>query len=122
MPKSYLVGRRDEFTEGSRKVMSCDGTEIGVFMTGGELVAWHNECPHRFGPVCQGRIYKRVLEPVDENGQTRTLSYDENVANIVCSWHGYEFDLKTGINQGHAKYRLRPAKLEEKDGEVYVVV
>ena len=61
MPKSYLVGARAEFTDGHRKVLSCDGTEIGVFMTGGQLVAWHNECPHRGGPVCQGRLYKRVM-------------------------------------------------------------
>jgi nitrite reductase/ring-hydroxylating ferredoxin subunit len=40
----------------------------------------------------------------------------------VCSWHGYEFDLKTGVNQGHGKLRLRKVKLEEKDGNVYVVV
>ena len=52
----------------------------------------------------------------------RALAYDEHVTNIVCSWHGYEFDLKTGINQGSDKIRLRKAKLEEKDGNIYVVV
>ena len=46
----------------------------------------------------------------------------ENVTNIVCSWHGYEFDLKTGVNQGSDKIKLRKAKLEEKDGNIYVVV
>jgi nitrite reductase/ring-hydroxylating ferredoxin subunit len=44
------------------------------------------------------------------------------VTNIVCSWHGYEFDLKTGINQGSDRIRLRAAKLAEKDGNIYVVV
>lgn len=122
MAKSYLVGRRDEFSEGSRRVLSCDGTEIGVFLIGGELVAWHNECPHRFGPVCQGRMYKRVLEPVDDNGQVRSLAYDEGVTNIVCSWHGYEFDLKTGLNQGSDRIKLKRAKIEERGGDVYIVL
>ena len=122
MAKSYLVARRDEFTEGGRRVVSCDGTEIGVFLIEGKLVAWHNDCPHRHGPVCQGRLYKRVLEPLDANGQVRALAFDENVTNIVCSWHGYEFNVKTGVNQGHAMYRLKSAKIEEKDGNVYVVV
>ncbi len=122
MARSYLVGRRDEFADGERKVISCDGAEIGVFQVDGELVAWHNECPHRFGPVCQGRIYKRVLEPVDDAGQVRALAYDENVTNIVCTWHGYEFDLKTGLNQGTPNIKLKRAKLEEKDGDVYVVL
>ncbi len=85
----------DELKDGDRRVMSCDGTEVGVFKVDGQLVAWHNECPHRSGPVCQGRMYKRVLEPIDGDGHVRALAYDEHVTNIVCSWHGYEFDLKT---------------------------
>ena len=122
MPKSYLVGARSEFKDGHRKVLSCDGTEVGVFMTGGQLVAWHNECPHRGGPVCQGRLYKRVLEPLDADGRMRTLAFDEATTNIVCTWHGYEYDLKTGVNQGHGKLKLKSAKIEEKDGNIYVVV
>ncbi len=122
MARSYLVGKKSEFSEGERKVLSCDGTEIGVFMVDGELVAWHNECPHRFGPVCQGRIFKRVLEPVDGDGKVRTLAYDQEVTNIVCTWHGYEFNLKTGRNQGSDKIKLKRAKLEEKDGDVYIVL
>jgi nitrite reductase (NADH) small subunit len=122
MPQSYLVCRSDELKDGDRRVMSCDGTEVGVFKVDGQLVAWHNECPHRSGPVCQGRIYKRVLEPVAADGTVRELAYDENTTNIVCSWHGYEFNLKTGANQGTDKIKLRRVKLEEKDGNVYVVV
>jgi nitrite reductase/ring-hydroxylating ferredoxin subunit len=122
MPKSYLVCRTDELKDGDRRVMSCDGTEVGVFRVGGELVAWHNQCPHRQGPVCQGRIYKRVIEPIAQDGTVRTLDYDEHVTNIVCSWHGYEFDLKTGVNQGSDTIRLRKVPLEERDGHVYVVV
>ena len=63
-----------------------------------------------------------MLEPIDGDGTVRALAYDERVTNIVCSWHGYEFDLKTGVNQGSDKIRLRKAKLEEKDGNIYVVV
>ena len=122
MPQSYLVCRADELKDGDRRVVSCDGTEVGVFKVDGQLVAWHNECPHRSGPVCQGRIYKRVIEPIASDGTVRELAYDENVTNIVCSWHGYEFDLKTGANQGYDKIKLRKAKLEQKDGNIYVVV
>jgi nitrite reductase/ring-hydroxylating ferredoxin subunit len=120
--KSYPVGRLDEFAEGSRKVVSCDGTEIGVFKIDGELVAWYNQCSHRQGPVCQGRIYQRVIEPVDAMQRTRMLAFDENETHIVCPWHGYEFSLKTGRHPGSSTHRLRAAKLEIVDGEVRVVV
>jgi nitrite reductase (NADH) small subunit len=120
--KSYVVGRVDEFTEGSRKVISCDGTEVGVFKVGGELVAWHNQCAHLQGPVCQGRMYRKVEEPVDANGHTRMLHYSETEQHIVCPWHGWEFNLKTGKHPGNAKAGLRKAKLEIAEGHVYVVV
>jgi nitrite reductase (NADH) small subunit len=120
--KSYVVGRLDEFTEGSRKVISCDGTEIGVFKINGELVAWYNQCAHLQGPVCQGRIYGKVEEPVDANGHTRMLRYSETEKHIVCPWHGWEFSLKTGRHPGNPKAALRKAKLEVTNGEVHVLL
>ena len=122
MPKPYLVCRTDELKDGDRRVMSCDGTEVGVFKVDGALVAWHNECPHRSGPVCQGRIYKRVLEPIASDGTVRALAYDENVTNIVCSWHGYEYDLKTGECIGDRKLKLRKYKVVKRGDEIFVVI
>jgi nitrite reductase (NADH) small subunit len=120
--KSFVVGRVDELAEGERRVISCNGTEIGVFNVDGELVAWYNQCAHRGGPVCQGRIYRQVREPVDENGETRTLQYDPKRKNIVCPWHGWEFDLRTGHHPGGERFALRKAKLEIADGHIYVIV
>jgi len=120
--KSYVVGRLDEFAEGSRKVVSCDGIEVGVFKVDGELVAWHNQCAHLQGPVCQGRIYGKVEEPVDANGHTRMLQYNDKEKHIVCPWHGWEFSLKTGKHPSNAGAHLRQAKLEISDGQVYVLV
>jgi nitrite reductase (NADH) small subunit len=120
--KSFVVGRVGELAEGERRVISCDGTEVGVFNVDGELVAWYNQCAHRGGPVCQGRIYQRVLEPVDEHGETRMLQHDPTHKHIVCPWHGWEFDLKTGRHPGGDRFALRKAKLEIADGHVYVVV
>jgi nitrite reductase (NADH) small subunit len=120
--KSYMVGTIGELADGERRVISCDGTEIGVFMVDGELVAWYNQCAHRGGPVCQGRIYRRVVEPVDAERKTRMLQHDPRAKNIVCPWHGWEFDLRTGQHPAGAKFALRKAKLEVADGHIYVVV
>ena len=59
----YRAGRIDEFKEGGRLLLKCGDAEIGIFMIDGEFHAWHNACAHRGGPVCQGRIMKRVVEP-----------------------------------------------------------
>ena len=119
---SYLIGEIADFTEGSRKVVSCDGVEIGVFMIKGELVAWHNRCAHMRGPVCQGRIFARVLEPVAEDRTTRFQSFSEDDIHIACPWHGYEYNLLTGAHPGNPKIRLRKVKLEIFDGKVHAVL
>ena len=120
--KSYVVGRLDEFTDGSRKVISCDGTEVGVFKVDGELVAWHNQCAHLQGPVCQGRIYSRVEEPLDHNGHTRMLQYNDKEKHIVCPWHSWEYKIETGECAGNPRIKLQRFNVTERDGSVYVIV
>jgi nitrite reductase/ring-hydroxylating ferredoxin subunit len=120
--KPFVVARIGEIAEGERRVISCDGIEVGVFNIGGELVAWYNQCAHRGGPVCQGRVFQRVLEPVDADGETRTLQHDPVRRHIACPWHGWEFDLRTGRHPGGDRFALRPAKIEIADGLIHVVV
>ena len=122
MPQSYLVCRTDELKDGDRRVMSCDGTEVGVFKVDGQLVAWHNECPHRGGPVCQGRMYKRVLEPVDGDGHVRALAYDETSPTSCARGTATSSISRPASIRASDKIKLRRVKLEEKDGHVYVVV
>jgi nitrite reductase/ring-hydroxylating ferredoxin subunit len=119
---TFRVGRLDELVEGGRKVVSCDGVEIGVFLVKGQLVAWYNNCPHMRGPVCQGRIYKRVLEPVGADRTVSIQQHSEDHIHVVCPWHGYEFDLLTGEHPGGSGKRLRRADLKIVDDEIHVVI
>lgn len=119
MPE-FNVGRVQEFADGDRKLAVCGEFEIGVFKIDGEFYAWHNRCAHQAGPVCQGRILKRVLEPIDADRCVRAQTYDESETHIVCPWHGYEFSIKTGQHPGNPRVRLRKADLSIRDGEIYV--
>jgi nitrite reductase (NADH) small subunit len=116
----YNAGKVTDYADGDRKVIECGEGEVGVFKIDGEFYAWHNRCAHRAGPVCQGRIMKRVLEPTAADRTVRSQEYDESETNIVCPWHGYEFSIKTGFHQGNARIRLRKAELVIRDGEIYV--
>jgi nitrite reductase/ring-hydroxylating ferredoxin subunit len=117
----YSVGKVSDYNEGDRKVVLCGDMEVGVFKIDGEFYAWHNRCAHRAGPVCQGRIMKRVLEPVGEDRTVRAMEYDQAETNIVCPWHGYEYSIKTGSHQGNPRIRLRKAELVIREGEIYVL-
>jgi len=118
----YHAGTLDELKErGGRLLVRCGDAEIGIFLVDGELHAWHNECAHRGGPVCQGRVLKRVVEPVASDGSVRGLQYDAADTHIVCPWHGYEYNIRTGEHPGHAAFKLRKAGVSVRDGEIYVV-
>jgi nitrite reductase (NADH) small subunit len=115
----YRAGRLDDFKDSCRLLIKCGAAEIGIFKVEGDLYAWHNECAHRGGPVCQGRVMKRVIEPIASDGTARTLEYHADT-HIVCPWHGYEFNIKTGEHPVHRELKLRKANVSVRDGDVYV--
>jgi nitrite reductase/ring-hydroxylating ferredoxin subunit len=100
------VGTLDEFADGEHRVLALGAAEVGVFRRGAELFAYENRCPHYGGPVCQGKIFRRVEEPLAPDGTTGQLRFG-GAEHIVCPWHGFEFDLRTGAHPGDSRYRLR---------------
>jgi nitrite reductase/ring-hydroxylating ferredoxin subunit len=115
-----FVDTVEALQESGRRLVVADGAEIGVFLIGDEYFAWHNRCAHQGGPVCQGRVFPRVLEPLAEDRTTSGRAYSEEDIHIVCPWHGYEYNLRTGRNSGNPRLRLRPAPVVVRDGAVYV--
>ncbi len=122
MVAEYLVCGVDDIPEPGHRVVQCGEAEIGVFRFGGEFHAWHNSCAHRQGPVCQGRLYHRVVEPLANDGTVRMLAHDPERLHIVCPWHGYEFDVVTGQSPGDGSLKLRRVELRVQDGEIYAVL
>jgi len=51
----------------------------------------------------------------------RTLQYHAEDTHIVCPWHGYEYNIRTGEHPGHAAFKLRKAGVSVRNGEIYVV-
>ena len=119
---THLVGKVDEFGDRDRKVVQIGDAVIGVFRLGEDFHAWYSECPHQGGPICQGRLFNRVIEPIDADGSVHGRTYDETLVNIVCPWHGYEYDLRTGRHPGNPSIRLKPAEVRVADGEVFLDV
>lgn len=120
--KELFVCRETDIAEGERKVVAADGVEVGVFRIDGGYVAWRNHCPHQGGPVCQGRMMKRVEERLDGDRRSLGIHYVDGSVNIVCPWHGYEFDVRTGRHVGLGTMRLAAVPVKIRDGGVYVVL
>ncbi len=116
------VGSADSFKSRDRRVVVANGREIGVFRLGDKFFAWENTCPHAGGPVCQGRVMNRVEERIGPGGRSLGFRFSRTQVNIVCPWHGYEYDIRTGQHQGNPNVRLHPVGVKVRQGTVYVIL
>jgi nitrite reductase/ring-hydroxylating ferredoxin subunit len=113
------VAAIDDLAEGDHRVYRVGELEVGIFRQDGKLYAWENRCPHAGGPVCQGKIFRRVEEVLGADRKSLGLRFGPT-PQIVCPWHGFEFDVATGRHPGDPKVRLRPVPVEVREGRIYV--
>ena len=120
--QEVLIAAFDDVPDRGRLVVRHGEMEIGLFRLGDELHAWQNSCAHQGGPVCQGRLFPKVLETLDTDRASAGLRYSDEELHIVCPWHGYEYDVRTGRNAGHPDLRLERVDVVVRDKGVYVRV
>ena len=116
------VGKTSDFADPGRKVVDISGTEIGVFRLGDDFFAYHNICPHLDGPACQGKILPCATEDVQPDKSSNGRVFSKTQTNVVCPWHGFEFDIRTGKHPTDGRVRLRSVPVKVQDGNVLVSV
>jgi nitrite reductase (NADH) small subunit len=122
-PGRIRVGKVAEFREGDRKLVPGAEHQIGIFLVEGQFVAYENRCLHQGGPVCEGRYFPRMTAVVAPGGQVLGERYDRSEPHLVCPWHGWEYDLRSGQFCGGGKARrLRSFTVEVEGDDVYVIV
>lgn len=94
------VGDDDMVPEGVSLRLSIDGTVIALARLGGQLYAFQEFCPHRYGPLSEGELKD---------------------CTVTCPWHQSQFDLRTGaVTSGPAKVPLRTFRVEVREHIVWV--
>ncbi len=106
-----------ELPPGARVIAEVKGRSVGVFNVGGAITAVLNLCPHELAPVCLGRVGGTTLPSAPGE-----WCWGREGEILACPWHGWEFDLTTGIALTDAKVRLRRYPVEVEGGTVYVVM
>ena len=77
------------------KEVTCGDKVICIANAGGQFFALDNTCIHQGGPLGEGVIEK---------------------GKIVCPWHGWVYDLKTGeLAPGRPGVKAYPLKIEDGD-------
>jgi nitrite reductase/ring-hydroxylating ferredoxin subunit len=74
------------------------------------------------GPVCQGKMIAKVEEIIADDRTSQGMAFSKTRLNIICPWHGFEFDIRTGIHPGNARARLRKMGVRVDGGDVIVTV
>jgi nitrite reductase/ring-hydroxylating ferredoxin subunit len=107
----------DELPPGQIRHVAVDGLRLVVVHTAdGEVHALRDTCPHRGAPLSLGFV-QRLLD-ADEDG--RYCLTDRVV--LRCPWHGYEFDVDTGLSIADPDHlRVRTYDVRVDDGMVVVV-
>ncbi|HEX8924232.1 MAG TPA: Rieske (2Fe-2S) protein [Terriglobales bacterium] len=86
---------------GEAREFQLEGETICVANENGRFSAMDNVCAHRGGPLGQGLV---------EDGK------------IVCPWHGWQFDLKTGKSEQSASLGVDVYGLKIEGEDVLVKV
>jgi nitrite reductase (NADH) small subunit len=115
-----VVGRVEEFPEGTHKVVVADGREIGVFNIGGRFYGLPNRCPHQAGPLCEGRRATGAVVADGSTGWRPQWVMEDEV--IACPWHGLEYHVPTGQCLAYPDIVLRRYPVDVRDGDVVVTL
>ena len=105
----------DELEENVIRRGVVGGRDVNIVRTRAGLFAFGNSCPHQGGPMCYGRI-RGTMEPSERN----EYRFGKDGEVVVCPWHGYEFDMRTGGSVGNTlPGRLAAYEVEVRDGQVF---
>ena len=89
--RRHVVARVGDIPENGSKLVEVKGRQIALFHVGGAYYALTDRCPHEGGSLCRGLLVGRLSSKAPG---TYDLSRPHEF--VQCSWHGWEFDLRTG--------------------------
>lgn len=113
----HPVCRLDELPPGTLRPVEVAGVSVVVARTpAGDVHVLRDRCSHEGARLSHGRLLQKVRG--DAVG-AYVLAEGEYV--VRCPWHGYEFDLETGLCIADARRdRVRAYDVTIDDGVVFI--
>ncbi|MBI4877040.1 MAG: Rieske (2Fe-2S) protein [Acidobacteria bacterium] len=100
MPLAKVV-RLDALPPGTMTEARVNGQSYVVANAGGEIHALGGVCPHRGASLAHGALHG---------------------SSIVCPWHAWEFDCRSGEHDFDPSIRLARVPVRLADGDIYIEV
>jgi nitrite reductase/ring-hydroxylating ferredoxin subunit len=101
MPQFVRAAATSEIQPGSVKSVTIQDKTIALCNAGGTFYALDNVCLHRGGPLGDGCL----------NGET-----------LMCPWHGWRFDVKTGCVAGNCEMKVASYEVKVEGSDVLVAL
>ncbi|MQA83845.1 MAG: Rieske 2Fe-2S domain-containing protein [Streptosporangiales bacterium] len=116
----HVVGKVNDFPEGTHTVVRVGRREIGIFNIRGEFYGLPNICTHQTGPLCEGKKTGGTLVAREEDDWKPEWAYEGEI--MACPWHGLEYHVPTGQCLAFPEIRLRCYQVVVEDGEVKILL
>jgi nitrite reductase/ring-hydroxylating ferredoxin subunit len=114
MADKVVVARVADIPVGERLLVEVNGRSIGIFNVEGEFFGVVNRCPHMGAEMCRGHVVPLMSSP----GPGEYV-FDRSRHFLMCPWHGWEFDIRTGQSYlDPSSTRIRTYQVEVEKGEV----
>jgi nitrite reductase/ring-hydroxylating ferredoxin subunit len=120
MPKIF-VSKVAEFEDGRCRIVIEGDLEVGVYRRGSTYYAYENMCHHQGGPACEGITMHKVEEILRPDKTYVAQRFNMDQEHIVCPWHGYEYDMKTGECVPDRSLKLKKFDVVTEGDSVYVL-
>ncbi|MGH9338803.1 MAG: nitrite reductase small subunit NirD [Acidobacteriota bacterium] len=101
MATFVFVAGVDEIPSGQGRVVRANGKEIALFNVQGRFYALDNICPHRGGPLGEGRLKGHV---------------------VTCPWHAWSFDVISGNCTVTPLADAQTFEVKVEDGQIQVAI
>jgi len=99
MSRRVFIGPAADVPIGEGCVVEAEGKTLALFNVDGAFYALENACAHRGGPLGEG---------------------DLDGAAVVCPWHAWRWDVKTGANANNPAVKMPCFPVSLDDGRVFV--
>jgi len=95
------VAKADEVAPGTARRVQAGDRALALVRIGDEFYATDGACRHLHGPLGEGRIDDHVL---------------------TCPWHGWQYDVRTGLNVFDHAIRVETFEVRVEGGDVKVAL
>jgi nitrite reductase (NADH) small subunit len=95
------VARVEDVPPGTVAHVRAGDEDIAVANVDNQFFATQGHCLHLHGPLGRGKMEGAVL---------------------TCPWHGWQYDVRTGLNEFDHAIELRTYEVRVEDGEIQIAI